>query len=40
VVNVAIEDGRYLYSNFTKPSETVAKIPSVWKAQLGLRYRF
>jgi len=40
VVNVAIEDGKYVYSNFTKPMPTVAKIPSVWKAQLGLRYRF
>ncbi len=40
VVNVAIENGQYVYSNFSKPSPTVAKIPSVWKAQLGLRYRF
>lgn len=40
VVDVAIVDGVYEYSNFTKPSPTVAKIPSVWKAQLGLRYRF
>jgi len=40
VVDVAIENGQYVYSNFTKPEPTVAKIPSVWRAQLGLRYRF
>jgi len=40
VVDVAIENGQYVYSNFTKPVPTVAKIPSVWKAQLGIRYRF
>jgi len=40
VVDVAIEDGKYVYSNFTMPTPTIAKIPSVWKAQLGLRYRF
>jgi len=40
VVDVAIENGKYVYSNFTKPTPTVAKIPSVWKAQLGIRYRF
>lgn len=41
VVDVSINDaGQYVYDNFTKPTQTVAKIPSVWKAQLGLRYRF
>ncbi len=40
VVSVTIEDGKYVYSNFTEPTPTVAKIPSVWKAQLGIRYRF
>jgi len=40
VVDVTIEDGQYVYNNFTKPTPTLAKIPSVWKAQLGLRYRF
>lgn len=40
VIDVTIENGQYVYSNFTKPTPTVAKIPSVWKAQLGLRYRF
>lgn len=40
VVDVTIENGKYVYSNFTKPEPTLAKIPSVWKAQLGLRYRF
>ncbi len=40
VVDVTIENGAYVYNNFTKPTQTVAKIPSVWKAQLGLRYRF
>ena len=38
---IVINDaGQYVYDNFTKPTQTVAKIPSVWKAQLGLRYRF
>ncbi|NQY63291.1 MAG: TonB-dependent receptor [Alteromonadaceae bacterium] len=45
VVDVSIEtyengQSHYVYNNFTKPTQTVAKIPSVWKAQLGLRYRF
>ncbi|WP_281560508.1 TonB-dependent receptor [Thalassomonas sp. RHCl1] len=40
VVDVAIENGQYVYSNFTEPTPTLAKIPSVWKAQLGIRYRF
>lgn len=40
VVDVAIDNGQYVYSNFTKPEPTVAKIPSVWKAQFGIRYRF
>ena len=30
----------YVYSNFTKPSPSVAKVPSVWKIQLGVRFRF
>ncbi len=40
VVDVTIENGQYVYDNFTMPRPTVAKIPSVWKAQLGIRYRF
>lgn len=40
VVDVTIENNQYVYSNFTEPTPTVAKMPSVWKAQLGLRYRF
>ena len=40
VVDVAIVDGQYVYSNFTQPEPNVAKVPSVWKVQLGLRYRF
>jgi hypothetical protein len=34
------DHSQYVYSNFTKPVPTVAKVPSVWKIQLGLRYRF
>ncbi len=40
VVDATIENGQYVYSNFTKPQPTVAKVPSVWKMQLGVRYRF
>ena len=41
VVDVSInDDGQYVYDNFTWPAPTLAKIPSVWKAQLGIRYRF
>ncbi|MFT5163884.1 MAG: hypothetical protein ACI9FJ_002481 [Alteromonadaceae bacterium] len=40
VVDVAIVEGVYEYSNFTLPTPTVAKVPSVWKIQLGLRYKF
>lgn len=40
VVDVAIADGQYIYSNFTQPQPGVAKVPSVWKIQLGLRYKF
>jgi hypothetical protein len=37
---VSYDYSHYVYSNFTKPTPTVAKVPSVWKIQLGLRYRF
>ncbi|MFT5809177.1 MAG: outer membrane receptor for ferrienterochelin and colicin [Moritella dasanensis] len=40
VVDVAIDGGQYVYSNFTQPVPAVAKIPSVWKVQLGVRYKF
>ncbi|MBU2969421.1 TonB-dependent receptor [Pseudoalteromonas sp. C2R02] len=40
VVDVSIVDGQYVYDNFTQPTPTVAKIPSVWKAQFGIRYKF
>ncbi|MFT6735440.1 MAG: hypothetical protein ACJAS9_003648 [Polaribacter sp.] len=40
VVDSIIENGQYVYSNFTTPQQTVAKVPSVWKVQLGVRYRF
>ena len=40
VVDVAIEGGQYVYSNFTQPQPNVAKVPSVWKVQLGIRYKF
>jgi hypothetical protein len=40
IVDVAIVGDQYEYSNFNKPEPNVAKVPSVWKVQLGLRYRF
>jgi len=40
IVNAEIVGGQYVYSNFTRPQQTVAKVPSVWKMQLGVRYRF
>jgi hypothetical protein len=40
VVDVAIVGDQYVYSNFTQPEPGVAKVPSVWKVQLGLRYKF
>ncbi|MFT5311899.1 MAG: hypothetical protein ACI8Z9_000375, partial [Paraglaciecola sp.] len=40
VVDVTIADDQYVYSNFTRPQPGVAKVPSVWKVQLGIRYRF
>jgi hypothetical protein len=40
VVDVAIDGGQFVYSNFTQPVPGVAKIPSVWKVQLGVRYKF
>ena len=40
IVDATIIDGKYVYSNFTKPQQTVAKVPSVWKMQLGIRYKF
>ncbi|MDQ7051333.1 MAG: TonB-dependent receptor [Enterobacterales bacterium] len=40
VVDASIANGQYVYNNFTKPQQTVAKVPSVWKMQLGVKYRF
>jgi len=40
IVDATIENGQYVYSNFTAPQQTVAKVPSVWKMQLGVRYKF
>lgn len=40
VVDVAIVGDQYVYSNFTQPQPNVAKVPSVWKVQLGIRYKF
>ena len=34
------ETGQYDYSNFNIPAKQVSKVPSVWKAQVGVRYRF
>lgn len=31
---------KYVYSNFTKPNPLLKKENSVWKVQLGIRYRF
>ena len=30
----------YVYDNFTVPTTTVNKVASVWKIQLGIRYKF
>jgi outer membrane receptor for ferrienterochelin and colicin len=40
VVDATIVGGQYVYSNFTKPVQQIAKIPSVWKMQVGIRYVF
>jgi len=40
VVDATIQNGQYVYSNFTAPQQTIAKVPSVWKMQLGFRYKF
>lgn len=40
VVDVDIQDGQYIYSNFTQPVPSVARVPSLWKVQLGVRYKF
>ena len=40
VVDATIVGGQYVYSNFTAPQQTIAKVPSVWKMQLGVRYKF
>lgn len=40
VVDATIVGNQYVFSNFTAPNAQVAKIPSVWKMQLGIRYRF
>ena len=40
IVDAEIVGGQYVYSNFTRPQQTVAKVPSVWKMQLGVRYKF
>jgi outer membrane receptor protein involved in Fe transport len=40
VVDVAIVGDHYEYSNFNKPEPNVAKVASVWKMQLGVKYRF
>ena len=40
VVDAIIENGQFVFSNFTTPKQQVSKIPSVWKMQLGVRYRF
>ncbi|MDH5630555.1 MAG: TonB-dependent receptor [Gammaproteobacteria bacterium] len=40
IVDASIVNGQYVYDNFTIPQQTVAKVPSLWKIQLGARYRF
>ena len=31
VVDATIENGQYVFSNFTTPKQQVSKVPSVWK---------
>jgi len=40
LVDVGIEGGQYEYSNFRTQNQTVAALPSVWKMQFGIHYRF
>ncbi|MFT4928750.1 MAG: outer membrane receptor for ferrienterochelin and colicin [Phenylobacterium sp.] len=40
VVDVTIVDGQYVYNKFSKPKASVNKVASVWKVQLGIKYRF
>ncbi|WP_246261419.1 TonB-dependent receptor [Alteromonas ponticola] len=41
VVDVSINDnGQYVYDNFSEPQPSVASVASVWKIQLGVRYKF
>ena len=38
--NATYDYSKYVYSDFTLPVPNVAKVPSVWKIQLGVRFRF
>ena len=40
LVDVDIQDGQFIYSNFSIPNKTVSTIPSVWKLQFAVKYRF
>ncbi|MCW8108166.1 TonB-dependent receptor [Alteromonas ponticola] len=41
VVDVSVNDnGQYVYDNFSEPQPSVASVASVWKVQLGVRYKF
>lgn len=37
---IGYDRSQYVYSDFTLPVPNVAKVPSVWKIQLGVRVRF
>ena len=37
---IGYDRSQYVYSDFTLPVPNVAKVPSVWKIQLGVRLRF
>ena len=39
-VGSEIVGDHFEYFNFTVPAPAIYKIPSVWKAQLGIRYTF
>lgn len=40
LVDASIVDGQYQYTNFDVPEKTLLEVPSLWKAQLGIRYKF
>jgi hypothetical protein len=41
VIDVAVtNDGRYAYSNFNAPSQSLSRGPSLWEIRVGVNYKF